>query len=310
MIVMLNTLEGPTAWQCARSLAARLESGHLLDLWTVQPGEVERCISDLKEQGCKHLVVPGTFHRGRGLAALRRTLGQHDQEVYAFLLDLWGGEGPPGLHPWRAAVEREARRGDMGFALPVTGLKPEAAASLLWDDLHEPVVLADPDPRWPRLFAAERQGIVEVLGTVSSVAMELKVEHVGSTAVPGLLAKPIIDVLIIIHSLDAAADCIEPLARLGYAFIDYPQNSDRRFFRKGKPRTHHIQIVEQHSPAARAYIKFRDVLRRDVFLRKEYAALKGASQRELKDQRALYGERKTALVKRALAATDSPGPDR
>ena len=109
MIVMLNTLEGSTARQCAEALAVRLEAGQVLDLWTVQPGEVGHRISDLKERGCKHLVAPGTFHQSRGLAQLRRHLGQHDQEVYAFLLDLWGEEGrgrscSPGGQRWSARL--------------------------------------------------------------------------------------------------------------------------------------------------------------------------------------------------------------
>ncbi len=296
MIVMLNTLQCAEALETAGLLAARFEAGEVLSLWGLSTDEAQLGAAQLKARGAAHLVAAGTFHDCAALARQRVSLGHHDDEVYAFLLDLWSEEtGTAGLRSWRAALEDQVRSGDIGLALNLLGRSPAEAAAKIWDDLHEPVELCEPDAQWQAMFARERRRIEQALGGVA-----LRVEHVGSTAVSGLLAKPIIDVLVIVGSLDDAAGCIAPLAGLGYAFVDYPQNTDRRFFRKGKPRTHHIQIVEHDSPAARAYIGFRDALRADPSLREEYAALKRASQRELKHRRAQYGERKSELIRRAL----------
>lgn len=298
MLVMLNTLDAPEARQAARQLAARFGTGLVLRLEGRSPTEAARRAEELRSEGAGELVAPGTFHDAEALAAMRAALGQHDDEVYAFLVDLWAdtNTGPPGLATWREAVAREARRGDMGLALDLAGLAPREVADAIRGDLHEPVVLAEPDPGWPASFAAERRRLLAALGEAA-----LSIEHVGSTAVSGLPAKPIIDILVTVEHLAHAEGCIAPLAALGYAFVDYPQNRDRRFFRKGKPRSHHVQIVAAESPAARAYRAFRDALRQDDALREKYAALKHASQRELKHRRAEYGARKTALVRRALA---------
>ncbi len=302
MIVMLNTLEAPASLRTAALLAGRLDAGRTLELWGLSPADASRRAAALQGRGARHLVAPGVFLEASAMAATRAALGELDDEVYAFRVDLWADPlpdaegGPSGLKAWREAVAREARRGDIGLALDLGGGAPAEAAAAIWDDLHEPVVLVEPDPGWPAAFVAERRLLTRALGTTA-----LAVEHVGSTAVAGLPAKPIIDVLVTVKDLADAAGCVAPLAALGYAFADYPQNRDRRFFRKGKPRSHHIQIVARDSPAAQAYLRFRDALRQDAALREEYAALKRASQRDLAQRRAEYGARKTAMIERALA---------
>ena len=71
-----------------------------------------------------------------------------------------------------------------------------------------------------------------------------------------------------------AAECIAPLSKLGYTFIDYPENTQRRFFRKGSPRTHHLHIVAQGSAEMCDHLDFRDALRADAGLHRRYAELK------------------------------------
>ena len=89
---------------------------------------------------------------------------------------------------------------------------------------------------------------------------------------PGLAAKPVIDIMLVVRKLEDAIECIGPLSDLGYTFIDYPQNTDRRFFRKGVPRTHHVHIVAQGNAELKDHLAFRDALRADPHRRDQYAA--------------------------------------
>jgi GrpB-like predicted nucleotidyltransferase (UPF0157 family) len=145
------------------------------------------------------------------------------------------------------------------------------------------------------LFAAERDQIAAVLGDLA-----LAVHHVGSTAIPGLDAKPIIDIMVVVRHLDDAVACIAPLQGLGYAFIDYPQNVDRRFFRKGLPRTHHLHIVAEGSQSLADHLDFRDALRADPALRQGYRELKHALAAKHRRDRAQYSERKGTFIGETL----------
>jgi GrpB-like predicted nucleotidyltransferase (UPF0157 family) len=152
------------------------------------------------------------------------------------------------------------------------------------------------DPAWPERFAAERDRVAAALGDRA-----LEIHHIGSTAIPGLDAKPIIDTMVVVRRLDDAVDCIAPLRDLGYAFIDYPQNVDRRFFRKGKPRTHHLHIVEAGSRSLIEHLAFRDALRADADLRRRYRALKHDLRTRYARDRAAYSEGKGTFVQKVLA---------
>jgi GrpB-like predicted nucleotidyltransferase (UPF0157 family) len=83
--------------------------------------------------------------------------------------------------------------------------------------------------------------------------------------------------------------------------IDYPQNTDRRFFRKGLPRTHHLHIVEQGSLTLIEHLAFRDALRANAELRQQYAALKAELATRYKNDRATYTENKTAFIKHVIS---------
>ena len=122
----------------------------------------------------------------------------------------------------------------------------------------------------------------------------------GSTAVPGLPAKPVIDILVVVEDLRDAGACIAPLAKLGYSFVDHPENVDRRFFRKGAPRTHHLHIVEAGSAAHRDHLDFRDALRAGPELRRAYADLKAALAEAHRRDRETYSKKKSDFVRRSL----------
>ena len=113
------------------------------------------------------------------------------------------------------------------------------------------------DPRWPRRFKEEKARILAAIGPWAR-----SVEHVGSTAVPGLAAKPIIDILVGLRSLEDAKECITRLEAIGYEYIpEYEAiRPERRYFRKGptESRTHHLHMVETSSGFFRNHILFRD----------------------------------------------------
>jgi GrpB-like predicted nucleotidyltransferase (UPF0157 family) len=136
------------------------------------------------------------------------------------------------------------------------------------------IVVCDYDPTWPAMFEKERTRLQAALGSLA-----LTIEHAGSTAVPGLAAKSIIDLLVGVHSLTAARPrCIEPLRALGYAYIAEaePWLPNEMLFRKGMPGpwTHHVHVMEPTSPRWEEFIVIRDYLRRQSEVADAYAALK------------------------------------
>ena len=127
------------------------------------------------------------------------------------------------------------------------------------------------DDRWPQLFLDLRDRLYEALQD-----RILSVHHVGSTAVPGLLAKPILDVLIGVADFDAALECVPPLAELGFEFRPHDAIPDRHFFRveRDAMRTHHLSLAEPTSAHYINTLVFRDALRESPELAREYEALK------------------------------------
>jgi GrpB-like predicted nucleotidyltransferase (UPF0157 family) len=155
------------------------------------------------------------------------------------------------------------------------------------------------DPRWAEEFEREKAAILAVLEGVAGI---VDIEHIGSTAVPGLAAKPVIDLQIGVQKLGAAEEYVERLAKLGY--VNHPQDDPGRlFFRKGMPRTHHLHIVEHGSWDHRRHLTFRDNLRADPETLAEYQALKRELAAKHPLEREEYVEGKTAFVEAVVART-------
>ena len=129
------------------------------------------------------------------------------------------------------------------------------------------------------------------------------IEHIGSTAIPGIPAKPIIDINVAVSSLDDIDDFIETLPSLGYEHIPERRYADRQFFPKGpsESRTHHLNLVELDSPTAWTnQILFRDYLRNSESARNEYTELKRLLAKQYADKREEYTERKSEFVMRII----------
>lgn len=138
----------------------------------------------------------------------------------------------------------------------------------------DPIVIVAYDPSWPEQFDRQRHRITPLLaGWITR-----DVEHMGSTAVPGLAAKPIIDMLAVvddIHGQPRATDLLDPV---GWVHAPEPfDETDRKLsfcFPDEARRTHHLHVVEETSGSWRGWLAFRSYLRSHADARNEYAALK------------------------------------
>jgi GrpB-like predicted nucleotidyltransferase (UPF0157 family) len=133
----------------------------------------------------------------------------------------------------------------------------------------------------------------------------LEVHHVGSTAVPGLCAKPILDALVLVAHFGDATKTVPDLRALGYEFRPEEEIPDRHYFRRppgGHVRTHHLSLAEAQSRFTRVTLGFRDALRRDASLAASYANLKQDLAARFPFDRSAYLEGKSRFVSDVLAS--------
>lgn len=162
--------------------------------------------------------------------------------------------------------------------------------------MEDRVIIVEYDPQWPTLFIQEAARIHNALKGVSIT----RIEHFGSTAVPELAAKPVIDILIGVSSLEKAKDIAVPiLAALDYAYWAENPDPERLFFVKGLPpngpRTHHIHMAEPDSVLWDRLL-FRDYLRQHPEARERYVQLKHQLAAQYPTDREAYTAGKTAFV--------------
>lgn len=165
------------------------------------------------------------------------------------------------------------------------------------DNPSPPVRLVAYDPRWPSLFELERGELKRVLATwlVGSI------EHVGSTAVPGLIAKPIIDVMVGVESLSASEPAEDVLQEHGYRYSEYKTDQMHWFCKPSfARRTHHLHLIPFESPLWNERLAFRDLLRRDQSIAREYAALKLELAGKFEFDREAYTDAKYPFIRRVL----------
>ncbi len=163
----------------------------------------------------------------------------------------------------------------------------------------ETVVVRPYTPEWPQLYLAEEARLVGSIGEYV-----LDIQHVGSTSIPGMIAKPILDVAIAVSDFEEAARCIEPIERLGYHYRGEYGISRRHYFTKGNPRTHHLHMLERHSENWASSISFRDHLRQNPSLAEEYAALKQCLSEQFPTDRLAYQDGKAAFIHHVLHAAN------
>jgi GrpB-like predicted nucleotidyltransferase (UPF0157 family) len=153
------------------------------------------------------------------------------------------------------------------------------------------------DPAWPTLFEQERSALEDGIGAwvVGGI------HHVGSTAVPGLEAKPIIDILVGVESLDGSRDCFELLRTLDYLHAPYLPE-EMHWFCKPHPsrRTHHLHLVPAGSRRYRDELAFRDRLRSSPATAADYASLKRSLAQRFAGDREAYTDAKAEFIGRVL----------
>ncbi len=161
--------------------------------------------------------------------------------------------------------------------------------------IHEEVTLAPYEASWQSAFVAERERLLTLFPS-----QFLSVEHFGSTAVPGMVAKPIIDILAGVESMAVADELFDQLLLNGYT-TSREFNAmlpDRRWFMRvarGR-RTHHLHVVKLGGVQWRERLRFRDALRESVTLAQQYSELKHRLAQQHRRDREAYTNAKTEFV--------------
>src|SRR5215469_12549527 len=168
--------------------------------------------------------------------------------------------------------------------------------------LPDHVTIEDYDPRWPRLFEMLRVRIAVVLDE-----MAISIEHVGSTAVPGLAAKPIIDIDVLIRSSADLPVVIRKLADLGYEHRGDLGVRGREAFRANAAAVrHHLYVCPPGSREYEQHIAFRNYLRAHAGEANAYALLKRELANKFGSDREGYSQAKSEFVQRLLQRALEP----
>ncbi len=178
--------------------------------------------------------------------------------------------------------------------------------------MPEPIVVVSYDPQWAAWFARVGAQLREVLGPVA-----LRIDHIGSTSVVGLAAKPILDLQISVADFEPLDAFLLPLESLGYVFRAENPEQSKRYFREspGMPRTH-IHIRRVGSWSEQLSLLFRDYLRAHPEEARRYADLKYQLAAQLGEDRQGYVDAKDPFIWETLKKADAwnqsigwkPGP--
>lgn len=164
----------------------------------------------------------------------------------------------------------------------------------------EAVALHAADPRWPAMATEWADRIKAALAPTHAL-----VEHVGSTAVPGLAAKPVLDLQVAVPDIDSETAYRPGLESLG--LILRQREPGHRFFRPpaGTSRTVHVHVYQSGSPWQRDQLRFRDRLRADPALARRYAALKLSLAQQVGHDRLAYNQGKAAFIAEVIRSESS-----
>jgi GrpB-like predicted nucleotidyltransferase (UPF0157 family) len=166
--------------------------------------------------------------------------------------------------------------------------------------VNNTVVIVDYDPAWPGLYEEESARVRE-----AAAGLLLAVEHVGSTAVPGLAAKPIVDLMAGVADKAAAEACLAPLAAIGYTDVTRqpPEEVDWFFCLGNHPvpnHGYHVHLMRYPSAFWERHVLFRDYLRQNADVASAYERLKRELAVRYRDDRPAYTEAKDDFVEEAL----------
>jgi GrpB-like predicted nucleotidyltransferase (UPF0157 family) len=156
---------------------------------------------------------------------------------------------------------------------------------------RDSIRMVEYDPAWPDLFRAEAARLITGLeGTA------LDVQHIGSTAVPGLAAKPVVDIMIGVADMDDLAGLVERLGCLDYTHVPIDEGKERYLFFTGMPRRYHVHVVSQGSWTFWKHILFRDYLMDHPSAQEDYEALRFVLASKFVHDRSAYVQGKTGFI--------------
>ncbi len=199
-----------------------------------------------------------------------------------------------------AVVHLTFRGGREPEPYPITTTYESLEAWALQAAIDQEIEICNYDPRWSVEFESERNRLMTLFPGAF-----LTIEHVGSTAVPGLAAKPVVDLVAVIDSMDAAESLVDALCANGYstsAEFNATLKDRKWLMRYGLGgRTHHLHLVPAGSADLADKLRFRDLLRSDADLSAKYLELKESLASSLGHDREKYTEAKTEFIRTALA---------
>ena len=168
--------------------------------------------------------------------------------------------------------------------------------------LESGIVRLDPyTAGWSRLFQEEKARIQAAIGV-----HVLDIQHVSSTAIPGIVAKPIIDIAIAVESFEAAFVCVEPMERIGYEYTGENGIPRRHYFVKRNPLTiHHVHVNEFHCRAWWDQVLFRDYLLEHSEALEAYMMLKKGLAEQFPCDREAYTDGKAQFIQHILCLARS-----
>ena len=177
-------------------------------------------------------------------------------------------------------------------------MRGRASAMLDWRSMPEPVIICDYDPAWPQRYEALRGPVAEALGDLAA-----QIDHIGSTSVPGLAAKPTIDIVVKLRAAADLAGAIERLAGLGYAHEGDLGVAGREAFATPPgygPHDHHLYVCAPDWGGYADQVAFRDYLSAHPDVADAYAALKRSLASQHRNNRMAYTDGKAEFVRSVL----------
>ncbi len=171
---------------------------------------------------------------------------------------------------------------------------------------QKPVIIEDYNDNWPKMFDGLKSILQDKLGN-----LVIRIEHVGSTSVPGLAAKPIIDIDIVVGSMSELPEIIEKLNELGYYHEGDLGIPNREAFARKDEQVpysldsklkleHHLYVCNRESEELLRHITFRNILRKRPHLVTEYTTLKKDLSKRFKYNRKAYTKGKTEFITRLM----------
>jgi len=159
---------------------------------------------------------------------------------------------------------------------------------------EDPIIVVDYNTNWSNQYEQEKQQILLALGNTVTI------QHIGSTSVPGLAAKPVIDMLLGLKHIPPLPMQISSVEIIGYSYYGELGIPGRHYFCKGMPRTHQIHAVLTDGEFWQRHILFRDFLRNNPQAAQRYETLKRKLAQEFERDRPSYTNSKTPLIEQLL----------